>query len=127
MARKGQGQDPIPALEWISATLGLLVVLAILAVLALEIGHGGMDDVPLLEARVEAVNPVPGGHVAGIVVANGSGQTAAAVQVEGKLGAETATTTIDYVPGHSEARGGLMFKGDPRRGVELAVLGYELP
>lgn len=127
MARKVQKHDAIPALEWISAALGLLVVLAILAVLALEIGRGGMDDVPLLEARVEAVDPVPGGYVAEIVVANGSGQTAAAVQVEGKLGAETATATIDYVPGHSEARGGLMFKGNPKAGVELAVLGYELP
>ena len=127
MARPRSPLDSIPALEWIAAALGLLVVLAVFGVLLLKILQGGTDDVPRLDVRVEAVMPVPGGHVARIVVANAAGQTAAAVQIEGKLGEETASATLDYVPGHSEARGGLMFKGDPRQGVELAVLGYELP
>lgn len=127
MARKPPRHDPIPALEWVAAAVGLLVALAMLAVLANEMRQGGADDVPHLTARIESVEAVSGGHVARIVVANGSGQTAAAVQVEGKAGDETASATIDYVPGHSEARGGLMFKADPRAGVELAVLGYELP
>lgn len=127
MARPRSQHDPIPALEWIAAALGLIIVLAVVGVLLIEIRQGGTDDVPRLEARVEAVTAVPGGHVARIVVANAAGQTAAAVQVEGKLGEETASATVDYVPGHSEARGGLMFKGDPREGVDLAVLGYELP
>ena len=127
MARKASRRDPIPALEWVSAALGLLVFVAMLTVLASEALVGGGDDVPLLSVRVEAVAPVGGGHVARIVISNRSAQTAASVQVEGRLGDETANATIDYVPGHSEARGGLIFKGDPRAGLELAVLGYELP
>lgn len=127
MARSSHKNDPIPALEWAAAAFGLLVFLALAAILFREALISGSDDVPKLTALVEAVSPTAGGHVARIVVANGSGQTAAAVQVEGRLGNEIATATIDYVPGHSEARGGLMFKGDPRAGAELAVLGYELP
>lgn len=127
MAGKQSGHDPVPALEWVTAVLGLLVLAAMIAVLAREALTSGGDDVPRLTARVAAVTPVEGGHVADIIVANASGQTAAAVQVEGKLGDEVSTATLDYVPGHSEARGGLMFRADPRQGVELAVLGYELP
>ena len=127
MPRKPSRRDPIPALEWIAAALGLLVILAFLAVLATDAVRSGDDDLPQLSARIENVSAVPGGYVAQIAVANGSGQTAASVQVEGKLGDEVASATIDYVPGHSEAKGGLMFKGDPRGGAEVKVLGYELP
>lgn len=127
MARSTSRKDPIPALEWIAAALGLLVFLGLMTVLIREAATSGSDDVPVLLARVEAVTPVAGGHVARVVVANASGQTAAAVQVQGKLGEEFAQATFDYVPGHSTARGGLMFKGDPRSGIQLAVTGYELP
>lgn len=127
MAKPASRKDPIPALEWVAAALGLLVFLGLIAVLLFEAATSGSDDVPILSAQVEAVTPVPGGHVARIVVVNASGQTAAAVQVEGKLGEETAQATFDYVPGHSRTQGGLMFKGDPTSGIELAVTGYELP
>ena len=126
MARQPTRRDPISALEWIAAALGLLVILAILAVLATEAVRSGNDHVPHLSARIEAVTNLPDGYVAQVVVTNGSGQTAASVQVEGKVGDEAATATIDYVPGHSEAKGGLLFKSDPR-GAEVQVLGYELP
>lgn len=127
MARQPSRPDPIPALEWVAAAFGLLVVLAILTVLATEAFRSGDQDTPHLSARIEAVIRVPGGYVAQVVVANGSGQTAASVHVEGKLGDEVATATIDYVPGHSEGKGGLLFKADPRGGAQVTVLGYELP
>ena len=128
MARKPSRRDPIPALEWVAAALGLVVILAILAVLATETARSADDHVPHLSARIEAVTVVPGGYVAEVVVANGAGQAAASVHVEGKLGDEAATATIDYVPGNSEGKGGLLFKGDPRRRpLEVRVTGYELP
>ena len=127
MAKASSRSDPIPALEWITAALGLIVFLGLLAVLVRAALAGGDDDVPLLSAGIEAVTAVPNGHVVRFVVANASGQTAAAVQVEGTLGEETASATLDYVPGRSEAKGGLMFKADPVAGVEVSVLGYELP
>lgn len=128
MAGKGSDRDPIPALEWVAATLGLIAMVALLFVLGREIATGGDDDVPSLSVAIDSVRPSPGGYVAQIRVTNRSAQTAAAVQVEGKLGDEKATATIDYVPGRSDARGGLLFRSDPRIGeAELRVVGYELP
>ena len=129
MARKAQSErDPVPPLEWAAAGLGLLAVLAVLFVIGGEIAGGGNDNVPILAVRIEAITPTPNGSVAQIVVSNESGQTAAAVQVEGKLGDEQANAVIDYVPGHSEARGGLLFPPDSGEGqIELRVTGYELP
>ena len=121
-------RDPVPALEWAAAATGLLLLLALCFVLLREVGAGNDRDVPILSARIERVTRTATGYVADIVVANGSRQTAAAVQVEGKLGDEETSATLDYVPGRSEARGGLIFVGDPRTGaVELRVVGYELP
>ena len=127
MADDKTKRDPVPLLEWAAAALGLVMALALLAILGWAIVDGGDDRVPVLEARLEAVTAMPGGHVAEIRVTNRSGQTAAAVQVEGTLGGELASATIDYVPAHSEANAGLIFEADPRAGLELRVLGYELP
>ena len=127
LARSSSRTDPIPALEWITAALGLILFLGLLGVLASEALSSADDDVPRLSARIGGVTAIPGGHAVRFSVSNASGQTAAAVQVEGKLGAETASATLDYVPGRSEAKGGLMFKGYPAAGVAIAVLGYELP
>ena len=83
MAKVSSRKDPIPALEWVAAGLGLLVFLALIAVLAREALNGGGDDVPQLSVRTETVAQVPGGHVVQFIVANAADQTAAAVQVEG--------------------------------------------
>ena len=129
MAHKKQsGHDPVPPLEWAAAGLGMLVVLALLMILGREVGSGGTDDLPALAARIEAVTRTPTGHVAQFVVSNDSGQTAAAVQIEGNLGEQQANAVIDYVPGHSEAWGGLLFPPSSGEGtIELRVTGYELP
>ena len=83
---------------------------------------------PLLEAQVVRIETGPVGHVVLFDVANRSGQTAADVQVTGTLGGEESQVSIDYVPGRSRARGGLLFRGDPRRQpVEIRVTGYREP
>ena len=125
---KQSKRDPVPALEWISAALGLLVMIGLLFVLGREIANGGDADLPILSARVEAVTRTQAAYVADIRVTNASAQTAAAVQVEAKLGDEQASATVDYVPGRSDARIGLLFQSDPRaEQLELRVVGYELP
>ena len=128
MAGKAVKRDPVPALEWVSAALGLIAMVALLFILGREIANGSDDDVPSLSVTIDSVSRTAGGYVAQIRVTNRSAQTAAAVQVKGKLGDEEATATIDYVPGRSDARGGLLFRSDPWAGkVELRVVGYELP
>lgn len=128
MAKIAAKRDPVPTLEWVSAALGLIAMMALLFILGREIANGSDRDVPSLSVAVESVSRTAGGYVAQIRVTNRSGQTAAAVQIQGKLGEEEATATIDYVPGRSDARGGLLFRSDPRGGqAELRVVGYELP
>ncbi len=133
MAKTKLGRrDPIPPLEWAAAAFGLLVALAVLAIVGRGALAGNGDEVPLLVAKVERVFATPAGHVAEIVVVNRSSVTAASVQVEGVIGvgdaAETSVGSIDYVPGDSRATGGLMFMRDPRaEGMALRVTGYEIP
>ena len=104
------------------------MLLGLCFVLLREVGGGNDRDVPMLSAEIERVTRTPAGYVADVVVTNRSRQTAAAVQVEGKLGDEQASATLDYVPGRSEARGGLIFTGDPGAGAgEVRIVGYELP
>lgn len=127
-----KGRDPVPPLEWAAAAVGLLVALLLLAIIAREAVAGRDDTVPVLVADVVRVVPTQAGRVVEIKVRNLSNRTAAAVQVEGKFKMgeeeETSSAAIDYVPGRSEATGGLIFPGDPRAGqVEVRVTGYELP
>lgn len=131
MAKKRH--DPIPPLEWAAAGLGLLVALLLVAILGRE-AVAGRDDppVPVLVAEVERAVATASGYVIEVRVRNLSNQTAAAVQVEGKIKAgleeETSSATIDYVPGRSQATGGIIFSTDPRGGpLELRVTGYEIP
>ena len=129
MARKGK--DPVPPLEWAAAALGLLAALVMLAIIGREAIAGNERPVPVLVVKVERVAATKAGHVVEFRVRNLSEQTAAAVQVEGKIkgGAEdvTSSAAIDYVPGRSEAKGGLIFADDPRGKLELRVTGYEVP
>ena len=47
---------------------------------------------------------------------------------EGTESVETSNTTIEYVPAHSERKGGLFFTSDPRQYVlRLQAKGYEKP
>jgi uncharacterized protein (TIGR02588 family) len=66
-------------------------------------------------------------------VRNIGGTAAAALEIEGELRegnriVETSSTTIDYVPGHSTAEGGLFYSADPNRfTVDVRPLGYRVP
>lgn len=125
---KGSKEDAVPPLEWAAAAIGLLVAVALLGLIGREALGGSGDELPVLEVRLLGIEPAGTGCVAQFEVANRSGRTAAAVQVEGKAGGEQSQAAIDYVPGHSRARGGLVFSGKPgRKPVEVRVTGFQLP
>ena len=111
---------------------GLLVAAMIAMVLYQAVTTGG-DRHPDLTVAVETVRAQGGGHQAVFEIRNAGGATAAAVHVEGVLldGDETveaAEATIDYVPAHSEQRGGVIFRNDPARyALRLRVTGYRMP
>lgn len=109
-----------PLLQWGMAVLGALVTLFVVSVIVWE----GIqpDRPPELRARIVAV----AGQVAEIEVSNSGMDTAAAVDIEGVLGAETAKATVDYVPGRGHATAFLRFEGDPRA-ASVSVKGWSAP
>lgn len=115
-----------PVVEWIVAGLGLLgfsTAFGLILVQALS-GPARLADLSISawEARSSG-----SGWVVDFEAANAGDKTAAAVEIEGRLGAETAKTELDYVPGHGTAAASLRFDEDPRQGLELIVLGWREP
>ena len=116
------------ALEWIAATLGLLGILFVGAIVGREALSGEPDQLPALEVRAGRIVPNAAGYVVEFEVVNHASGTAAAVEVEGKLGTETSSATLDYVAGNASTRGGLFFRRDPRgQKLELRALGFQTP
>ena len=117
---------PAPALlEWAMGALGLLLVLAVLAVIGA--GAFGPRQPARLEASLGEVRPAGAVWLAQVEVRNLGDETAAAVEVEGRLGDQTATATLDYVPAHGRRRLTLSFDADPRGAVQLSVPGWSEP
>lgn len=134
MAGKAAGKrGSTPALEWISAGLGLVIALFVLGMIGWQAMIERDEPVPLLGVRIVAVTGAGKGQVATVAVTNTSGRTAASVQVEGVIGKDTpdeqtSTAMIDYVAGHSQASAGLIFAAPPGSGpISVRVTGYEHP
>ncbi|MBU1385287.1 MAG: hypothetical protein KKG14_05385 [Alphaproteobacteria bacterium] len=125
-ARKKSAPLPAPAwLEWAMGGLGLVLVLAVLAVIGA--GAVGPHEPARLEASLGEVRPAGSVWLAEVEVRNHGDETAAAVEVEGRLGDQTAAATLDYVPAHGHGRVTLSFDADPRGAVELSVPGWSEP
>jgi uncharacterized protein (TIGR02588 family) len=120
------GNEPNPpVLEWIMGGLGLLLTLAVLAVILREaMAPGGP---PVLEPTLHAVHGGPGDWRAEIEVRNTGRATAAGVQIEGRLGDETASATVDFVPAGGRETVTLGFEADPRAGLRLQARGWSEP
>ena len=123
--KKKPGPPPTPALlERVMGGLGLLIVLAVLAVTAVE--AFGPRAPARIEARLGEVRPAGAVWLAEVEVRNPGDETAAAVEVEGRLGDHTAHATVDYVPAHGKERVTLAFPADPRA-AEVSVSGWSKP
>jgi uncharacterized protein (TIGR02588 family) len=116
-----------PLLEWIASAIGLMLVLGVMGTIARAAFDAGADLAPELAVTATRVRRSGAGFLLEFEARNLSPATAAQVSVEGKLpSGATSTATIDYVPGRSTRRGGLLFAEDPR-GAELRALGYQTP
>ena len=125
MPKKSAPHTRPPRLEWVMGGLGLVLTLAVLAVILREaMAPGGP---PVLEPSLHAVHGGPGAWRAEVEVRNTGAATAAAVEVEGRLGEETASATLDYVPAGGKETATLGFAADPRAGLELQVRGWTEP
>lgn len=124
-SKKPDTEEKPPLLEWIMGGLGLLLVIGCLAVIGKDILHRGGP--PVVDATLQAVRGQPGAWLAEVEVRNTGGETAAAVEIEGALGDETASATLDYVPAHGTAHIVLGFAQDPRTGLTLRTRGWSEP
>lgn len=122
-----------PFLEWIAGGIGAILTLTLVGFLGWQAWTNPGDVPPEVTVRLEEVVPAGEGFVVRVAGVNASPETAAVVEIEGVLSrggeeVERAVATLDYVPGHSEKRGGLFFAEDPREGdLRLRALGYQEP
>lgn len=130
---RSPGKQPSSPLERASAVVGLLVSAAMLGFIGWRAVTGDVQETPRLTVQVEQVSRSGTNYSMRIVVRNAASVAAADVQVEGVLreGAgeiERSQASIDYVPGRSQRRAGLLFTHDPARySMEVRPVGYQEP
>ena len=122
--KRAAASTPRPVLQWVMAGVGAAVTLGAVGIVVWEALQPSSP--PALSARSVAVQATAAGQVATVRVQNDGDDTAAAVDIEGVLGDQTATATLDYVPGHGHARAYLRFDADPRPAA-VAVKGWSAP
>ena len=113
-----------PLLQWGMALLGAVITLTAIGIVVWEALQPTAP--PALSARIVAVDVTTAGQVATVRVQNDGDDTAAAVDIEGVLGDQTATASLDYVPGHGHAKAYLRFDADPRAAA-VTVKGWSAP
>lgn len=122
----------MPLAEKVVATIGAFIVFAVLTFLAVDAITGDRSP-PDIHVAVEAIEQVRYGYLVRVRAINDGGKSAARVELQAVVttpggGQETARMTLDYLAGHSEAEGGMMFDTDPRgRPMRLRALGYSRP
>tara|TARA_R110002167_G_scaffold47169_10_gene139938 strand:+ start:835 stop:1215 length:381 start_codon:yes stop_codon:yes gene_type:complete len=113
-----------PVLQWVMAAIGGVVTLG---AMGLMIRDAVRDPAPAaLSARVIEVQSTDAGQVAIVRVRNDGDDTAANVSLEGVADGQTATATLDYVPGHGQAKAYLRFDAGAQTAV-VSVKGWSGP
>jgi uncharacterized protein (TIGR02588 family) len=115
-----------------AAAIGLMIVLAALALLLIESVRGSVSP-PHIRFSVLAVEAQEGGYLVRLRITNRGGSTAAQLVVEGALTPPDGATqrsqiTLDYVPARSVRAAGLFFTSDPSKGhLAVRAIGYQEP
>lgn len=126
MTTKTKAQDkPRSVAENVSLVVSLgLVIGLIVALVVMSVGDNGGPA----KLKVRPVTTIEVGNTfqLEIDVINDGGTVAENVEIEGVLGDETATVTIDLVSAKSKASATLVFTSDPKD-AELHVTGFRNP
>lgn len=118
--------------EWVAAGAGALLILGTVGVLLYE-GLALPATPPSLQVSVDSVVATPHAFLVQVTAHNHGRRTAATVTLEGVLYGdagvlETATTTVDFVPGAASRGAGLLFTRDPREHrLHVRATGFEVP
>jgi uncharacterized protein (TIGR02588 family) len=131
---KTPSTDSRHRIEWIVGSLGLAIVVGVVAFLLVQSLQVKVNPLPLVFSfRVVSIDRVGDKHVVKFKVLNQGNTTVAALLVEGSLlqggkAIESSEANFDYVPARSEREGGLFFANDPRAfQLTLQPKGYSLP
>ena len=133
MTRQADSHRKTPLLEWIAGSLGLMLLIGMLSIIGYDALSGASRAPAVVVVKTGKVARAGDGFVVEFVATNLSGGTAAALAIEGQLiendqVLETSSATIDYLPGHGSAEGGLFFQHAPEGGIIRArALGYQNP
>ncbi|XUY29699.1 TIGR02588 family protein [Agrobacterium sp. rho-8.1] len=118
-------------IEWVTGLVSALVVLVVIFWIAND-AFKDHDTSPDLTATVVITEQRSNGFQVSFEVSNVASATAAQVAVHGEIRdgsdvIERASTVLDYVPGKSKARGGLIFSNDPTGRITLHVSAFNEP
>lgn len=129
-----KSNSPVPAAEWVVAAIGLVVFASVVGLMLYD-AFAGDHSAPQITVKVESISRNGEGYLVKFRAENLGGETAADVVVDGELpapdgvgGVETASTTLDFLPGHSERQGGFFFKSKPEPDkIRLRASSYREP
>jgi uncharacterized protein (TIGR02588 family) len=128
--KKGEGGvAPRSKAEWVSLGISVLVLAAVVGlVIALWLNPSG--EPALFRIDREQIRNEAGHYYLPITITNEGDATGAQVTVEGKLkmgdDEEVASTTFDFIPARSSAKGVLIFKSEPTS-ADVRVASYQVP
>lgn len=133
MANPNQLTAKTPALEWIAAGIGLILLALLLAIVGRDAFSRPTDKPAAVSIELGKPSRAASGYVIPFAAVNRGGGDAAELYIEGQLVEgerviETSWAVIDYVPGSGRADGGLFFLRDPKGlTVHARPLGYQAP
>ena len=125
--------EQTPALEWLAAAIGLVLVAGTIGFLIYS-AVTKENTPPKLSVKADSVTKSESGFLVKFTLHNDGENNAAQVVVEGKItegekDLETSSVTIDYSPANSQREGALLFTKEPKNGenFQLRALGYQKP
>lgn len=130
---KNLRRQETPALEWLAAAIGFVLVAATLGYLVYS-AITQQNSPPKLTVENYAISKTENDYLVEFTLANDGENNAAEITVEGKItdgdkDLETSAVTIDYAPAHSTREGALIFKREPikDKNFEIRAVGYKKP
>lgn len=130
--QNGNQTTQTPFLEWVFAVIGLILVVGVVGFLIYEISTD-QEKAANLNVKIEEIISNDKGFLVKFAIENTGDETAADVTVEGEVkkgteSLEKSDVTVDYVPSHSEKKGGMFFTEDPRnKDFIIRAKGYNEP
>ena len=117
--------------EWVTGLVSAVIVLVVIFWIAND-AFKDQDISPDLAATIVITEQRSNGFQVSFEVSNVASATASQVAVQGEIRdgsdvIEKASTVLDYVPGRSKARGGLIFRNDPKGRIIIRVSAFNEP